>query len=44
MAQEKLTHQTLQAIKLPDISQMTDEEIDVYAGEVWGKLMEKMGK
>jgi len=28
----------LQAVKLPDISKMTDEEIETYAKQIWQKL------
>lgn len=28
----------LQAVKLPDISKMTDEEIEIYAKQIWRKL------
>ena len=39
MAQENLKKQKpLEAVKLPDLSKMTDEEIDAYAKEIYGKL------
>ena len=28
----------MQVVKLPNISQMTDEELDTYAKEVWQRL------
>ena len=28
----------LEAVNLPDLSNMTDEQIDAYAKEIWAKL------
>ena len=42
MAQENLKKQKpLEAIKLPDLSKMTDEEIDAYAKEIWLSFSQK---
>jgi hypothetical protein len=39
VAQDKSTKQKpLQAVKLPDLSMMSDEEIDAYAAEIWQKF------
>ena len=30
--------ESLKAVKLPDISKMSDDEIEIYAKEIWQKL------
>lgn len=37
MAQDKL-ERPLQVVKLPDLSKMTDAEIDEYAKSLWEKV------
>jgi|AntAceMinimDraft_13_1070369.scaffolds.fasta_scaffold10875_5 hypothetical protein len=44
MAQEKPENEPVNAVRLPDISKMTDEEIDAYVPELWKMIMEGMKK
>ena len=40
MAQEK-SQKPIQAVKLPDLSTMTDEEIDEFATSLWEQISQQ---